>query len=208
MDSAGLRTGRAAAAVPIEWRTARLVLRPWRPDDAAALLVILEANRLHLGPWIPARVADPAPLPALTTRLESFADAFADDREWRYAIASSTDGELLGEASLFPRSAERRVAYAAADRVEIGYWLRADRTGAGLATEAASALCDVADLLPAVSHVEIRCDARNAASAAVPQRLGFTLSATEDDCSVAGDTTERVRVQVWTRPLREVRSRR
>ena len=42
---------------PNDIRTARLLLRPWRAEDAASLLPVLEANRSHLGPWIPARVA-------------------------------------------------------------------------------------------------------------------------------------------------------
>lgn len=202
MDAVGLERDRRDPAVPGHVQTARLVLRPWRADDAEALLVILEANRAHLGPWIPARVAEPAPLAALTTRLEDFAQAFAADREWRYALHAAADGELLGEASLFPRSPEGRVPFPAADRAEIGYWLRADRTGAGLATEAASALCDVAGRLASVSLIEIRCDARNHASAAVPKRLGFSLSATEPSMPVAGDAAAPSRVQVWTRATR------
>jgi RimJ/RimL family protein N-acetyltransferase len=202
MDPVGFPHGRVDAGVPVRVQTARLVLRPWRADDAAALLDILEANRSHLGPWIPARVAEPAPLPALAERLDSFAQAFAEDREWRYAITAAADDELLGEASLFPRSARSRVSFAAADRVEVGYWLRSDRTGTGLATEAARALCGVADALAPVSQIEIRCDARNQVSAAVPKRLGFSLTATEESTSVAGDATAPVHVQVWTRATR------
>ena len=62
-----------------------------------------------------------------------------------------------------------------ADRAEIGYWLRSDMTGQGLVSEAVRAVLDVASSLSKVSRVEIRCDARNLPSAAVPRRLGFAL---------------------------------
>src|ERR1700748_2810952 len=95
---------------PPETETARLLLRAWRADDAPELLPILEANRAHIGPWIPARVANPAPLSDLAQRLTGFAEAFAADREWRFAIIRRADGQLLGEVDLFARNATGRVA--------------------------------------------------------------------------------------------------
>lgn len=187
--------------VPKEIRTARLLLRPWRAADAGVLQPVLEANRLHLCRWIPARVAGPAPLAVLADRLESFATDFAADREWRYAIFALDDGRVLGEVSLFPRSAEGRAPYRSADRVEIGYWLRADATGKGLATEAAQAMFDLATTLEPMSHVEIRCDARNAPSLAVSRRLGFVLSATvsAEGVGATGEDVEPVALQIWLR---------
>lgn len=187
--------------VPRQIQTARLLLRPWAEDDAAALLDVLESNRQHLAPWIPRRVAEPAPVAALAERLAGFAEAFVADREWRYAILAAPRGEVLGEVSLFPRSRSARVALAEADRVEIGYWIRADATGRGLATEAAQAMIDVAETLPSVRLVEIRCDARNVASAAVPRRIGFTLTETIAAAPGAADAVTAL-LQVWTRPLR------
>lgn len=162
-------------SVPDEIHTGRLYLRSWRQNDAARLLPVLEANVDHLGAWIPAHVAAPAPLRELELRLASFADDFEAARSWRYAILSPDQQEVLGEVDLFPRSADGRVALAAADRAEIGYWLRSDLTGKGLATEAAQAMLDVAVALPGLTRVEIHCDPRNAPSAAVPRRLGFRL---------------------------------
>ena len=187
-------------SVPAELRTARLLLRPWRSDDAAALHPILEANWAHLGPWIPARIATPAPIPVLAERLNGFAADFAADREWRYALVSSEDNAVLGECSLFPRSADRRVAYADADRAELGYWLRADATGRGFITEAAQAVLAMAATLPHVSLIEIRCDARNAPSAAIPRRLGFELTATIPEPGTPRRPPGEL--QVWTTVLR------
>lgn len=157
---------------------------------------MLEANVAHLAPWIPARVAAPAPLPELEARLADFARRFDERREWRWGLFAPETGDVQGEVGLYPRLASGRVALEAADRVEIGYWLRADLTGQGLATEAARAALAVAASLEGMRCVEIRCDARNAASAAVPRRLGFHLARTLDEPPLApgGD---RVKLQVW-----------
>src|SRR5689334_21293342 len=118
--------------LPTELQTDRLVLRPWREQDATALSPILETNFDRLGPWIPARVATPAPIPDLERRLAGFAGDFAEDREWRYAMVARDDGRLLGEAGLFPRSPTKRVHFPEADRVELGYWIRRDAEGQGI----------------------------------------------------------------------------
>lgn len=177
--------------VPATLRTPRLLLRPWTADDAEALGPVLAANVAHLAPWIPAHVATPVPLPALRERLAGFAADFAAGRAYRWALLTLDGAQLLGEADLFPRDAGGRVPLPAADRAELGYWLDAAATRHGIATEATRALLDVASLLPGMSHAEIRCDARNAPSAAVPRRLGFQLATVE-----AG-------YQVWRLALRD-----
>jgi RimJ/RimL family protein N-acetyltransferase len=188
------------ATMPPELRTARLLLRPWRADDAPALLPILEANWEHLGPWIPARVATPVPEPELAERLAGFAAEFTADREWRYGIFDPNGTTILGEVGLYPRSATARAPYAEADRVELGYWLRADATGQGVVTEASRAVLAAAATLPHLSHDEIRSDARNAPSAAIPRRLGFVLESTVRRPSVVPNEPP-IALQVWTSPL-------
>jgi len=182
--------------VPDELRTARLLLRRWRPSDAAALQPVLAANSAHLAPWIPWRVAEPLDTGPLANRLGEFAAAFDATREWRYGLFDARDDSVLGEVSLFPRNSGGRVAFAAADHLEIGYWVRADRNGEGLATEAAGAARDLAAAIDGVARLTIHCDERNAASAAIPQRLGFHLAAvlTEEPAS-PGQAP--VRVQIW-----------
>ena len=183
--------------VPVEIRTSRFLLRPWCAEDAPALLPVLEANSTHLGPWIPARVAMPAPLPLLAARLAGFGNDFATAKEWRYGLFAPDATTVFGEAGIYPRAASGRVPYADATHVELGYWLRSDETGKGLVTDATKCLLDVVAKLEHISHVEIRCDARNAPSAAIPKRLGFRLVTTTSE-------THRpdVELQVWTLDLR------
>jgi RimJ/RimL family protein N-acetyltransferase len=79
--------------------------------------------------------------------------------------------------------------------VEIGYWLRADATGSGRATEAVRAALAVARALPRLRRVEIRCDARNVRSAALPARLGFRH--VRDVAAPAVDGGAPVTLMVW-----------
>lgn len=161
------------ALLPDSIQTSRLHLRRWRPEDAEALEPVLAVNVAHLEPWIPWSVAEPAPIPALAARLAGYAADFDADRQWLYGIFPPEETVVLGGIGLYPRDAEGRVQWDAATHVEIGYWLSADATGQGFATEAARAVLTVAAALPGITHVEIRCDPRNARSVAVPERLGL-----------------------------------
>lgn len=181
--------------VPVAITTARLHLRPWRAADASLLLPLLEANQDHIGPWIPRHVSEIVPSTELERRLEERHGLFVEGRAWRYAYFLAADGRLLGEVSLFPRDAHGRVALADADRFEIGYWLRRDAVGQGLATEAARAMLDLAYAMPQGRLVEIRCDPRNTPSGAVAQRLGFTLDRVETSEGAGPAGTEHT--QVW-----------
>jgi RimJ/RimL family protein N-acetyltransferase len=81
------------------------------------------------------------------------------------------DGEVVGGFGLHDRRGP--------GILEIGYWVRSDRTGRGYATAGARALTDAAlDAFPAVDRIEIRCDPVNVASAAVPLKLGYRLDRT------------------------------
>lgn len=174
--------------VPDQLRTARLLLRRWQESDAAALAPVLAVNVDHLGPWIPKRVAEPATGEKLAERLRDFSAAFDAQREWRFGLFAADDRRLLGEVSLFPRDASGRVAFDAAVEIEIGYWIRVDETGRGYASEAARAAIELASGLPHVSRLTIRCDERNAPSAAIPRRLGFRLASTSFEAD---------RLQTW-----------
>lgn len=188
---------------PHELRTARLHIRRWQPSDAVALAPVLAANVEHLAPWIPWRVAEPLPAPQLAARLEEFGAAFDADREWRYGVFDADTGRVLGDVGLFPRNVTGRVAFPDADHVEMGYWLRADATGQGYATEAARAALDAALSLPRIWRVMIRCDERNVASAAVPRRLGFRLVNTVVEPGVRPDEPG-CRLQEWEYTLDSV----
>jgi RimJ/RimL family protein N-acetyltransferase len=150
--------------------TPRLVLRSWAVADAPRLKHALDANVDHLRGRIPKAVADPAPLEAIVARIQRYEQSFATGAEWLFAILARDDERLIGGVGLYPRVGP--------GAIEIGYWAQAHETGRGYVTEAAWALTTTAFDSADIERVEIRCDAANAASAAVARRLGYTHVAT------------------------------
>ncbi len=119
--------------------TDRLVLRRWKSGNAQALKTAIDSSLLHLQEWMPWAMHEPSELPVIEHRLKEFEESFAAGREWLYGIfdraSDPSERELLGGVGLHPRIE--------LGGLEIGYWLRADQTGHGFATEATKALVRV-----------------------------------------------------------------
>ncbi|WP_067974404.1 GNAT family N-acetyltransferase [Nocardiopsis trehalosi] len=136
-------------------------LRRWRRADAGLVHEAVTSSLDHLRPWQPwSAEYDRAAALEFVTGSER---AWAEGTAYNYAVL--VDGAVAGSAGLM-----RRIGPGG---LEIGYWLRADRTGRGYATRAAEALVRVAFALPGVDRVEIHHDAANTASGAVARRLGM-----------------------------------
>ena len=146
----------------------------YRGHEAAELARVTAADVDHLRPWMPWAAATPteeAQRAFVSTSVEEF-DA---GRSFNYWLREDGTAELVGGCGLHHRIGER---------IEIGYWVRSDRTRRGYATAAAAALTDAAFGLPGVLRVEIHCDEANVASAAVPRRLGYRLDRVIQDAAV------------------------
>jgi RimJ/RimL family protein N-acetyltransferase len=159
---------RLSASLPPERiRTARLVLRCWQPDDAALFHAAFASSREYVGAWVPPALDEPSGLHAIALRLARFRDEFRSGVCFVYAIFDREGVEVLGEAGLMPRVGE--------GALEIGYWIRVERAGQGIATEATRALTSAGFALPEVHRIEVHCDAANAPSVAVPRKLGYRV---------------------------------
>jgi len=145
--------------------TGRLTVRCYEPADAEALRAAVASSSEHLLPWLPWAAAEPQSLDQKIELTRHFRGNFDLGRDFVYAILERDGGGLVGGTGLHPRCGP--------GGMEIGYWIRVDRTGRGYATEASSALVRVAFELLQLEFVEINCDPRNVASAAVPAKLGF-----------------------------------
>ncbi|HRP08765.1 MAG TPA: GNAT family N-acetyltransferase [Gemmatimonadales bacterium] len=148
--------------------TERLILRRWRLEDADALKVALDRNKDHLVPWIPWATGQDSELSWVVEQLERMQGEFAQDRNWSWAITLADRPGVVGGCGLHDRIG--------VGGLEIGYWLDRDQLGRGLASEAASALVELALADPAVDHVEMHVDERNHSSARIPMRLGFAAA--------------------------------
>jgi RimJ/RimL family protein N-acetyltransferase len=142
-----------------------LELRRWRTDCLDELMSAVARSLPELQPWMPWASSMPTAEAELAVLMAGEA-AFDADTEWGYALRELCSGDLVGGAGLHPRLGP--------DAIEIGYWVRTDRTRRGYATAAAQALTDAAFThLSNVSRVEIHMDRMNEPSAAVPRKLGY-----------------------------------
>ena len=169
-----------------------LELRRWRQDHLDRILDAVAASFPELHRWMPWAETMPTAAEQLEV-LRAGEAAFDADQEWAYVVVEPEAEELVGAAGLHPRSGP--------GTVEIGYWIRTDRTGRGYATDTAGALAAVAFAhLPGLEQVEIRMDQANVASAAVPPKLGFRLLGHEErDILTPGHTGQGL-VWVLDRP--------
>ena len=140
-----------------------VTLRHWRPEDAEALNDAVARSLDELRPWMPWAAEEPRPVADREQLIRQWESDRADGTQEAFGIF--VDGEVAGSCGLHRRIGE--------GGLEIGYWVRSDLTGRGIATEAARQLCAIAFEDPAVDHVEIHHDRANAASGRIPAKLGF-----------------------------------
>jgi RimJ/RimL family protein N-acetyltransferase len=153
------------AALPDELRGPRLRLVRVTLGDVDEVLDAVRASFAELHDWMVWARTMPTKEESVAVTNESIA-LFDADQRWSYWLREIEDGALVGSASLSRRGVD--------GELEIGYWVRSDRTGRGYATEAARVLTDAAfDADLDVARVKISMDRANAASAAVPRKLGF-----------------------------------
>jgi ribosomal-protein-serine acetyltransferase len=143
----------------------RVLVRPYRVEDAEALREAVEESREHIRAWLPFADAHQTIEETRDWITHRVADWLLRE-EMGTGVFLRESGAFLGGLGLHPRSWE--IGF-----FEIGYWLRASAEGHGYMREAVSLLIEFAarDLL--ASRLEIRCDARNARSAGVAESLGF-----------------------------------
>jgi RimJ/RimL family protein N-acetyltransferase len=155
---------------PYAIRTERLLLRCWEPGDHLALEEAVLGSLDHLRPWMPWAHAEPISREERIALLRGFRGAFDLGQDFVYGIFDREGGRVLGGAGLHTRSGP--------DSFEIGYWIRADSTGRGLATEATAVLTRVGIELCGAARIDIRIEPANEASLAIPRRLGFVEEGT------------------------------
>lgn len=110
--------------------------------------------------------------------------AFVTRQDLRYHMFDRRSGRVVGSTGL------HRIRWEV-PRFEIGYWLRTSETGKGYASDSVRALTRVAFEQLGAKRVEIRCDDRNAASAAVAVRCGYGFDGVLRNHAVGTDGTLR-----------------
>ncbi|MFJ9681921.1 GNAT family N-acetyltransferase [Streptomyces sp. NPDC101194] len=144
--------------------TSRLVLRRFRAADAACLAAYRSDPEVarHQS-W-----TAPVSLEAAQELARTFAHGSPDQPGWfQYAIELKTDGRLVGDAGV--RLHDNIM------QAELGITLDSKEQGHGYATEAVHAILTDLFETRGLHRVSADCDARNARSAALLQRVGFVL---------------------------------
>jgi RimJ/RimL family protein N-acetyltransferase len=172
-------------------RRGRRHLRRPELDDADAIAEAVAASLTELVRWMPwasAAAADPA---MQRRRLEDVVAHWDDGSDFSYVVTAD-DGAVIGGMGLHARLGP--------GALEIGYWLRTDYTGRGIATACAAALTNAALALGGITRVEIHCDQANQRSAAIPRRLGYRLDRVEpDEVAAPGEIGQSM---IWVYPPR------
>lgn len=148
----------------------RLVLRPWRDDDAD-FLRDLESR------WDVVRFLGAHPT-TMSTREDALASiarrrAVDDPIHGIWAITTAAGGRLVGNLLLKPIPRSAGEPSDEADDVEVGWHLHPDAWGHGYATEAAEAVLDDA-FRRGLAKVVAVTNPANHSSQAVCRRLGMT----------------------------------
>jgi RimJ/RimL family protein N-acetyltransferase len=183
-----LRVGqfRGVELADLELTTPRLILRPWRSSDAAAVAAVMQSGALHdfLALPDPYTAADALEFVTVTGRAERERGTGVE-----CAVEERTSGRLVGSATL-------RLPFALRGP-DIGYWIAPPAQGQGYATEVTQALARWA-YEHAVHRVELRLDVANLASAHVALRAGFGFEGVRRDGLPVGEGLRDLAVFVRT----------
>ncbi|GAB3791176.1 GNAT family N-acetyltransferase [Virgibacillus kimchii] len=161
---------------PNEFYTERLWIRLPLPGDGEAVHEAKQASRNELKQWL-----------AFAQHDESLEDTEANVREAHAAFLKRTDLRL----HIFHRETKTFIGCTGLHAIdwevpkfEIGYWIDSRQTGKGYITEAVEGLTNFAFQTLHASRLEIRCDAKNKKSRAIPERLQYTLEGTLQNDSI------------------------
>jgi ribosomal-protein-serine acetyltransferase len=155
---------------PHEFHTERLTIRCPMPGDGPAIYEAVAESLAELRPWLPWAMGEPSPA-ASETFARSGYSRFISREDLPLVLFLKNTYIVAGGSGLHRINWE-------VPRFEIGYWLRTSLVGQGYMTEAVTAVTQFAFETLHARRVEIRCDARNERSAAIPRRLGFVHEAT------------------------------
>jgi len=153
----------------------------------------LESLKIELGDGLymrPAREQDKEPVFHLVRRnydhLRTFMEwakpdySRSDAEEWvQKAVERQRNGEVLNFCIIRDDRMIGTIGFAEFDHnakvTEIGYWIDKDEQGKGITGQACKEAVELAFRDLGMNRVQIRCASGNLRSAAIPEKLGFTL---------------------------------
>jgi RimJ/RimL family protein N-acetyltransferase len=164
-------------------RSERVIVRPYREEDAQALQEGVAESREHIRPWLPFSYQHQNVEESLIWIREQRAQ-WITRKNMNCGIFEAATGRFLGGVGLMVRNWD--IPY-----LEIGYWLRTSAEGNGYMSEAVRLMTNYALEELGAKRVEIRCDERNTRSANVARKLGYVQEALLHNNTLAPDGSVR-----------------
>lgn len=167
---------------PEEFSTERLVIRMPRPGDGKVVYEAIMASINELKPWMPFAQKEQSEQD-VEVNIRSAYISFLKREDLRLLVFLKETGEFVASSGL------HRIDWSI-PKFEIGYWIDSRFSGKGYMTEAVKGIAQFAFRELQARRVEIRCDAKNMKSRAIPETLGFSLEGILKNDDVSPDTNQ------------------
>jgi RimJ/RimL family protein N-acetyltransferase len=167
---------------PEEFSTERLLIRMPRPGDGKAVYDAIMASINELKHWMPFAQKEQSEQD-VELNIRSSYISFLKREDLRLLVFLKETGEFVASSGL------HRINWSI-PKFEIGYWIDSRFSGKGYMTEAVKGISDFAFQELNARRLEIRCDASNYKSRAIPERLGFSLEGILKNHDLSADTNE------------------
>jgi len=154
-----------------ELRGQRVLVRPYRLEDALARFDAMQESREHIRRWDPADAELCRSLDETKDWIVRRSAQWLLRQSFSMGIWNRKSNQYLGGIGLHLRQPGGWTVPA----FSIGYWVRPSAEGFGYVTEAVGLIVNYATDVLQAQRIEIACDPENIRSAAVPKRLGFHL---------------------------------
>jgi ribosomal-protein-serine acetyltransferase len=145
--------------------TKRLMLRPFRRRDVAALHEAIKVSLEDLSPWLP--WVEDYDRGVSQRFVRESVGAWADRRAYDFTVRTIAELDRhLGNVSIWSTSHQNAIG-------EVGYWIRSDETGNGYATEATTRAVQIGFEEMGLHKVQLRIALGNTRSERIAGAVGF-----------------------------------
>lgn len=171
---------------PHSFETERLTIRCPMPGDGAELNAAVLESWENLRQWMPWAGGEKPTIEESEANVRAAYAKFLTREDLRLSLFLKGTDTLVGSSGL------HRIKWEVPS-FEIGYWVRTQFEGQGYISEAVAGITEFAIQQLGARRIEIRCDALNHRSAAIPRRLGYELEGVlknEDRHHLTGDLRE------------------
>ena len=142
----------------------RLVLRPYHPDDAPGVYQAVVRSKAELSRWFDWCTPEYS-IQDAEGWLQSHPGAWEDGEIYGFAIVDPDSRQFLGGCALNRIQWDNKTA-------NLGYWVRTDRNGQGIASDAALAVARFGIERLSLRRVEIITAVQNSGSRRVAEKTG------------------------------------